>query len=366
MRHINSFYFILILAFFNSITTFAQYAEKHYVAPSPWQYWSEANEIVVSTAEPNEVTVVLTKSDGTFLTTFTVLPNTPVSFIFEGTASALTRNQTNTTYNDRGLIVDASAPVMVNLRNIASDAPGLTNATIKGNASLVSFGNEGIGLAFRLGYYRTTFAGLNTGQPVYSVMALEDDTDVFLNGAFQFTLHAGQSRLFNATTGALLTSSKGVVANVGSYGDTPQACGGSGEDGTFDQVAPNNVLGSQFIVVRGSGQPGTGSNHPEQTTIVAAEDATQIQITNYNAAGVAISTNTPAMLNAGGFYTFHHGDTNNQYSSSLIESNQPIAVYSGTAVDCETDISTVLPIGGCAGASDVRTRKFIDYSGESC
>src|SRR5690606_26298260 len=271
MKYIkNSFYFLL-LTLLTSVNVFAQYTEKHYIAPAPWQYWSEANEIVVSTAEPNEVTVVLTKSDGSYLTTFTVLPDSPVSFIFEGTASALTRNQTNTTYNDRGLIVEATAPVMVNLRNIASEAPGLINAMIKGNASLVSFGNEGVGLAFRLGYNRTSYTGLNTGRPVYSVMVLEDETYRFLNVAFQFTLHEGQSRLFTAAVGSLLTSSKGVVANVGSYGDTPQACGGSGEDGTFDQIAPNNVLGRQFVVVRGDGQAGTGDNHPEQTTIVAAE-----------------------------------------------------------------------------------------------
>src|SRR5690606_28413915 len=89
-------------------------------------------------------------------------------------------------------------------------------------------------------------------------------------------------------------------------------------------------------------------------------------ISNFNAAGAFIGTDTPAtILNAGDYYTFHHGDAATQYSSSLIESNNPIVVYSGTAVACETDISTVLPIGGCAGASDMRTRKFIDYSGDN-
>src|SRR5690606_13254991 len=121
----------------------------------------------------------------------------------------------------------------------------------------------------------------------------------------------------------------------------------------------------QFVVVRGDGQAGTGDNHPEQTTIVAAEDGTQVTITNFNAAGTAISTNTPALLNAGDFYTFHHGDTNNQYSSSLIESNNPFEDYSGIGVACDCDISSVLTIGVCAGASDVRTRKFIYYNGNN-
>jgi gliding motility-associated-like protein len=64
---------------------------------------------------------------------------------------------------------------------------------------------------------------------------------------------------------------------------------------------------------------------------------------------------------AGSFYSFYHGDGQNQFSSSLIESNKPVIVYSGTAVDCETDISTVLPIGGCSGSTHIETRKFIGY-----
>jgi hypothetical protein len=31
-------------------------------------------------------------------------------------------------------------------------------------------------------------------------------------------------------------------------------------------------------------------------------------------------------------------------------------------VACETDISTVLPIGGCAGTTNIQTRKFINYN----
>ncbi len=357
-------FFVLAFCLFTQFF-YAQYATKHHVAPAPWQYWSTANEIVVSTAFNGMVEVTLSKSDGTFLTTLNVTANIPVSYRFEGNAAALTRNQLNTTYNDRGLIVEATQPVIVNLRNIASDAAGLTANTIKGNASLVSFGDEGLGTQFRLGYYRTSFTGLNNGNPVYSVMATENDTEITLNGVVQYTLQQGQSRLFTALTGALLEASKPVVANVGSYGDTPQACGGNGEDGTFDQVAPVNVLGSKFVVVRGSGQAGTGANHPEQTTIVASVPGTLVTVTHYNAAGTAIGTTTYELLAAGDFQTFHHGDAATQYSSSFIESNNPIVVYAGTAVACETDISTVLPIGGCAGATDVRTRKFINYTDDN-
>lgn len=342
----------------------AQYAVKHYIAPSPWQYWSFANEIVVSTKESGNVSVTLYKSDGTLITTLTVTAANPVSYRFIGTATALPRNTIGLTYNDRGLIVEATSPVLVNLRNIASDAPGTSTSNIKGNASLVSFGNEGIGNRFRLGYYRSSFTGLSSGNPVFSVMAIQDGTAVTINGVVLTTLNEGQSRLFTAPMGALLEADKPVVANVGSYGDTPQACGGNGEDATVDQIAPVNVLGTQYMVVRGSGTAGTGADHPEQTTIVATEPGTTVQVRNFNAAGQQLGTGVTYNLAVGGsFQSIHHGDAINQYSSSFIIANKPVIVYSGTAVNCETDISTVLPIGGCSGTTNIITKKFINYLG---
>src|SRR5690606_24285728 len=133
-----------------------------------------------------------------------------------------------------------------------------------------------------------------------SVMAIEDDTNIILNGSIIANLDEGESRLFTATIGSLLTSNKPVVVNVGSYGDTPQACGGSGEDGTVDQIAPTNVLGTQYMVVRGSGTAGTGADHPEQTTIVTAEPNTVVEVTHFNAAGTQIGTTITYNLNAAG------------------------------------------------------------------
>lgn len=234
---LRSLVFFLILVF--PFLLQAQYYETHYIAPSPWQYWSQANEVVISTTYPNPVTVTLKKSDGTLLTTLTVLESTPQSYRFVGSPSTLTRNLLNQIYNDRGLIVEASAPVLVNYRNIASDVIGTTTTTIKGNASLLSFGEEGEGFEFRVGYYRSNFIGLSDGisstggQPIYSVMALDDATIVNLPGG-PITLNQGQSYLFNAPIGTLITADKKVVMVAGSYGDTPQACSGSGQDGTVD------------------------------------------------------------------------------------------------------------------------------------
>src|SRR5690606_524787 len=67
-------------------------------------------------------------------------------------------------------------------------------------------------------------------------------------------------------------------------------------------------------------------------------------------------------LQAGEYHDFFHGDRTNPLSSSLIETDKPVIVYSGTEVESETDVSTVLPIGGCAGALNIQARKFINYN----
>lgn len=362
-------YLVLLLLCVNM--GFAQYYKQHYIAPAPWQYWNDANEIVIGTIEPNtNVTVEITKSDGTLVTNLTVTENNPVSYRFTGAIATSTKNPLNTIENAKGLIVTASHPVMVNVRNIASDTPGSTVANIKGNASLVSFGAEGLGTEFRIGYYRASVLGINMGAPVYSIMATEDNTSVSLPN-INITLNKGQSYLFNEQLGALITADKLVVMNTGSYGDIPQLCGfggQDGEDGTFDQVAPIHSLGNKYLVVRGEGtaptpqqiQQGFGS---EQTTVVASKDNTVLNMQHFNANGTPFGAPfTVNLFNAGETFTFYHGNGQDLFSSTLITSDNNVIVFSGTAVDCETDISTVLPIGGCAGSLNIQTKKFIDYN----
>ncbi|MFQ6602160.1 gliding motility-associated C-terminal domain-containing protein [Flavobacterium sp. C3NV] len=362
----------LVLFLFFVFKGNAQYATSHYIAPSPWQYWSNANEIVLTTESTTTVTVTLKKSDGTLLTTRTLTSAAPNVYRFAGSPWLLNSNPVNTIQDDRGLIVECTGgKVSVNLRNVASDQAssggGDTNgSTIKGNASLVSFGNEGRGTAFRLGYYRSNFAGITgfngaANLPVYSVMAIDDNTQVKLNGANLVLLNKGQSYLFQPTgTGDLLEANKPVVANTGAYTDTPGGCG----DGAVDQMAPVSILGTKYIVVRGSGTAGTGANLPEQSTIIASEENTQVTVTNYAPNGAFINTTTFTLASGGSYRSIHHGDANNRYSSSIIESNKPIAVYSGTAQSCEVDIATVLPVGGCSGSKWTSTSEFKGYNGQ--
>lgn len=344
----------------SSLTSLGQGYKTHYVAPAHWQYWSNANELLVSTETAGTV-ILVKKSNGTLVTTLNAEPATPALYRFTGTPNSLALNGLNTILSDRGLIVEANYPIAVSLRNVASDQTA--DANIKGNAALFSYGDAAIGTSFRVGYYRDGNLSGASGRPVYSVMAVENNTIVRINGTATTTLNAGQSYLFQATLGSLVETSGPAVMNSSSNSDAPVACA----DGVYNPVPPVPALGNEYVVVRGQ-----GNNTAEQTTVVASEANTTVTVSNFNAAGVLQTTNTYTLVAAGSFVTFANGITvantssgqvGTVYSSSRIVSNKNVVAYSGTAAGCEVDMATLAPIAACGGSQSLQTYKFRNYTG---
>jgi hypothetical protein len=214
---------------------------------------------------------------------------------------------------------------------------------------LTSFGDAGIGTNFRLGYYRSGFAYWA------SVMAISNNTQVFLNGALITTLNAGQSYIFNnPAMGALLTTSVPAVANTGAHLDQPSGCG----DGVYTQTVPTNVLGKRYYVVRTQ-----GNTTAEQSTVIATQPNTTVVINTYNALGAFVSANTVVLPNAGSSHTFANGNGSAAFSANILEADKRVIVYVGSAQSCEVDQSVVGPIGSCSGSGYINTRRFTDYSG---
>ncbi|MCL6460687.1 MAG: hypothetical protein I4O51_02295, partial [Flavobacterium micromati] len=79
------FFILTILLSFNS---YAQYYSQHYIAPAPWRYFSDANELVVATESTTAVSVVVKRSDGTVITTLSVVKGTPAVYRFVGSPTA--------------------------------------------------------------------------------------------------------------------------------------------------------------------------------------------------------------------------------------------------------------------------------------
>ena len=196
--------FLLLAVFLITSSVNAQYAKTHYIAPAPWYYFDQANELIVSTQSTTPLNVDVKSSDGTLLTTLSVVQGSPIRYRFANPpcgAGCTIAHLPNTIYNADGLIVSSTDKIAVSIRNEESDQiNGGQTAYIKGNASLSSYGDQGLGVEFRLGYYRNDYSGL-TGfsgppAPLYSVMAISNNTQVNLNGAPLINLNAGQSYCF--------------------------------------------------------------------------------------------------------------------------------------------------------------------------
>ncbi|MDW8850401.1 HYR domain-containing protein, partial [Flavobacterium sp. MMLR14_040] len=336
----------------------AQFYTKHYIAPAPWQYFSKANEIVIATNSTATVNITVSKSDGTVITTLTASKGTPAIYRFAGKPSAAPAFAFNTVLNAAGLIVTGSAPISINLRNVASDALGGdgSDQDIKGNAALTSFGDAGIGIRFRVGYYRDgslgNFNNYGDQRPIYSVMAITNGTTVTIGGVVTATLNAGQSYLFKAAIGTLVETSNPSVMNTSAFIDTPNGCG----DGAFNQIPPEAVLGSEYFIERGK-----GNDTAEQTTVIATKPNTKVIVDTYSVTGALVSTKTTTLATAGSFFTFLNGVSGANFSASRVSADNNVVVYSGTAQSCEVDISTIAPVSECGGSKFIETAKFRNY-----
>ncbi|WPO80722.1 gliding motility-associated C-terminal domain-containing protein [Flavobacterium sp. KACC 22761] len=346
--------FLLLISFSAS----AQFYTKHYIAPAPWQYFSKSNEIVIATNSSTPVSIKLYRSNGVLETTLSAVKGAPAIYRFQLLARDLPMYALNTVISGAGLIVESAGPTSVNLRNVASDENSGENNDryLKGNAALTSFGDAGLGVRFRVGYYRDgslgNFGGYGDQRPIYSIMATADNTTVKINNVVATTLNAGQSYLFKADIGTLVESSSPTVMNTAAGIDTPDGCG----DSAYNQIPPEAVLGTEYFIERGK-----GNNTAEQTTIVATKDNTNVVIDTYSTTGAVVGTTTVTLATAGSFHTFSNGSLNTPFSASRVSSDKRIVVYSGTAQSCEVDISTIAPVSECGGSNFIETAKFRNY-----
>ncbi|QDW20134.1 gliding motility-associated C-terminal domain-containing protein [Flavobacterium sp. KBS0721] len=351
----------LVLLLFITSQTRAQFYTQHFIAPAPWQYFSKANEVVIATDSPSTVNITLKRSDGTVEANLTAKKGEPAIYRFKAFAATLPLNPLNKVLNGAGLIIESTLPTSVNVRNIASDDykdNENADANIKGNAALTSFGNAGVGIRFRVGYYRDgslgNFGSFGEQRPIYSIMATVSNTSIKINDKVVTTLNAGQSYLFKADMGTLVESSNPAVMNTSAAIDMPGGCG----DGASNQIPPESVLGTEYFLERG-----TGNDTAEQTTVVATKDNTTLTVEGYNANGTLASSKTVTLTQAGKFYTFVNGVPGVSFTASHISADKKVAVYSGTAQNCEVDISTIAPVSECGGSNFIETAKFRNYRG---
>lgn len=156
----------------------------------------------------------------------------------------------------------------------------------------------------------------------------------------QATGQSGTSHLHGST----VTSDKAVCITV--KDDSDQYTGQECYDLTGDQIVPVNIIGQEYIVVRGY----TNNTMNDWASVTATANGTTVNVNG-----------TPAaVLNAGETYSYplHYNDL-----SSYIQANHPVYVLHVTGYDCEAG-SALLPPMNCTGSTQVAFTRTTQYNFE--
>lgn len=355
--------FILLLI---SSVNYAQLSNKHWIPPIHVRDGENMNItnnsfgiehfLYLSTPEITPFEVTVTDGSGIPIagSPFTISQGNPQSVAIgdsQPSVMLLSQSDLNITKSNKGLILEGTGEFYASFRLRAQN-----HAEI-----LVSKGRNGAGTEFRLGSLPMTGAG-SIRNFVASFMATEDNTIVILseydteivfasgNGNIldntqTFNLNAGESVTVSGYTdfgpnlsgfvGALLTSNNPIVVNTGN------ATGGmstpiAGQDFNLDQIVPVNIVGDEYIVVKGN-----GSDLHERPLVIATQDNTQIFI-NGNPTAAA------TLINAGDYFlvpsSFYTGTAN---QNMYISSDNPVYLYqiiAGATSDATSGLNFIPPL----------------------
>lgn len=336
MRNSLKIVLLLILSLFVA-DSYAQLSKKHYLPPFYGNISGgrDANgyfTLYLSTTETTPFDVTIKKGDGTEIARITGLSSTSSKYYklpanvrsFINNPSGydqplfITSNNRGKVLNNKGLILESEHDFFVNVR-IKTDAQG---------GSLTSKGLVGAGTHFFAGHMKSIMSKFNPyNSHFFSIMATANNTLVTINkrgfnwfssnqnnqnswtlidrstNKYQCRLNAGETvtlgydnaamgenkgYAFDDPNGTEIESNEPIVVTSGSWASSTYNAGS--RDIGFDQIVPVNVVGDQYILVKGRGNKNRTADydktkHGEAAIIIATEDNTQITYyDNYNRA----------------------------------------------------------------------------------
>ncbi|NBC81877.1 MAG: tandem-95 repeat protein [Bacteroidetes bacterium] len=369
---------LLLLGFaFIGINSIAQIDTIHYLPPL---YYTGNNGgdyddhyALLSTFETTPFTVTVSTRDNSYNQSFTISKNAPARIFLGNKFNAeglIGPADKNTVLNDEGLIFSGPKGFFVNITH-------LTNIQA---AILTSKGSVGFGKNFYSGHMFTNMEGNNHNNNrnrrrshFISFMATENNTYVTVenpnftfddkgSNSFTVVLQEGQSYVItrdfhqsgltdvtvNHINGTNITSNKPIAVNSGSW---TAGNNNSLRDIGVDQIVPIEIVGTEYIVMRGE-----GSNNTERVIVVSTEDNNDIYL---NGSGSAYGT----MSNAGDYIVIPE----NQYNANdilYIESDKPVYVYqslAGSTSDATTGMMFI-PRLSCNASKSVQI-SYADFLG---
>lgn len=319
---------------------------NRYYLPSVWITNATSGvDLFITTSFPS-ATVTIRSGDG-------VSTDTTV-FVTSGTPTIVNvpnifTQDINSPQLDEGLIIDSDVPIQTYLRSLRSNNQGLI--TLKGE--------QGLGYAFRVATPTKTNINVSAGELHFaSVMATSDNTTITFNNegsafkgnpqsTFSVTLNENETYMVQPTdadaffAGLLITADKSIAVNAGSQ--HTGAPGSGDRDAGMDQLVPVNLVGDEYIIVRGN----TTASVADYGIVVAVENGTEIFV---NGNGTPVAT-----LNAGEYHEINlTGSVGTPY---YVSTSQPAYLFhvSGEFSE-EVSMAIVPPIGDCVGS------KYVEFS----
>ena len=193
----------------------------------------------------------------------------------------------------------------------------------------------------------------------FHIVATQDNTTVTIiprkavlghpdGKPFTVTLNRGQTYAAVATSqlaanhlgGSQVTSDKPVAITICDDSMYGAAIGGTCYNEGGDQIIPLNLLGKEYIAVRGYFGEGISSSVRDQIFVMATQPNTDVYINGSKAATIA---------NAGDTYRYNMGLTND---ACYVQANKNISVLQLSGFGCETDFAVLAQLS-CTGSREV-------------
>lgn len=326
-------FFLFLIAIFSG-NCFAQFSKTHYIPPlsGSSSVISEDQYLYISTPNVNPINFRIIALGGNSIIG-TVSRNNPyVHYVGFGNNTQLHVDSglSNTTFSNKGYIVEADDLIYVSARVTAGDGNQAGQLVSKGKASL---GNH-----FRIGALTNLQVGnyFNIHSTFISVLATENNTTVNFSdfgtgiepvnsnsgdAPFSIVLNSGESYVMTVQgphnpnraglIGALVTSDKPIALNCGSFG-------GSNSQGNldlgFDQIVPlERISNTEYIFIKG-----TGVDLIETVLLVADTDNTEVFLSG--------ATTPNFTLNAGD-YILLDGSNFNTSGNLYLRTSQKVFAY---------------------------------------
>ena len=216
-------------------------------------------------------------------------------------------------------------------------------------------GKNGVGTEFYISGQTDYANQTNDGSEAFDIVATQDTTTITItpsisivghpaNVPFQVVLHKGET--YSART--LIITASASLAGSHVVSDKPIAITISddsiitgGWDIIGDQIIPINLLGWQYIVIKGFADNVPPNNNDERAYITATQDATDIMM---DGNPVPIGT-----INTGQQYDYAIPNTTN---TAYIKATKPVYVYHLSGHPGEAGAS-ILPQDSCTGSRKI-------------